>query len=130
MLYGQCNWLFDNMLLRMSTQTRRDLKWMEPMRFWSMLIMLIYGRKTFEPRKKYLIFIRQIPLCYDTIIYKTRNVQTTFIFRQQILYAWKCDLVRVKRGLSPAHNSSKTTHMEEESVKKYSDCKWWQKVEY
>jgi len=44
--------LLDNTPLGMSTQTRRDLNWMELMMFWSMLIMLIYGRKTFQLWKK------------------------------------------------------------------------------
>jgi len=54
---------------------------------WSMLIMLIYGRKTFELwGEKYISSVCHIPLCYDTIIHKTHNGETTSIFRQQSLY--------------------------------------------
>ena len=67
--------------------------------------------------KEYLSSVCHIPLCYVTIIYKARNGETTSTFRQQSLYVWKCELVRFRTGLSPAHNSSKTTHIEEESVK-------------
>ena len=60
---------------------------MERMGMWSKLIMLIYGRKTFELwGEKYISSVCNIPLCYDTIIYKIRNSETTTIFRQQGLY--------------------------------------------
>jgi len=60
---------------------------MERMMMWSMLIMLIYGRKTFELwGEKYISSVCHIPLCYDTIIYKIRNGEITSIFRQQSLY--------------------------------------------
>lgn len=45
------------------------------------------GGKHSNYGKKYLSFIRHIQLCYDTIIYKTRNGQTISTFRQQNLYA-------------------------------------------